>query len=142
MTVVSFSRPVAAAPAQADHGQFRVRELGATTVLVAVTGDVDAASAPTLFDRVQALLTGYHQVVLDLSGVTFFGTAGYSLLHRLETLATRTARDWVVVSGPEVQRLLQVCDPDRSFPIASNIVSAVATLARGPHRTPQLAAHR
>lgn len=120
----------------------RVRQLGSRTVLMAVTGDVDAASAPTLFDRIQTLLTSYHQLVLDLSGVEFFGTAGYSLLHRLDVLADRSSRDWVVVSGPEVQRLLRVCAPERKFPIASNIVSAVATLARGPHRTPQLTALR
>lgn len=142
MSVASFSQPVPAASTNAEHDQVRVRKLGATTVLVAVTGDVDAASAPAVFGRVQSLLTGFHQLVLDLSGVAFFGTAGYSLLHRLDTLATHAARDWVVVGGPEVQRLLRVCDPDRRFPVASNIVSAVATLARGPHRTPQLIAHR
>ncbi len=142
MTVLSFPQPAADLPTVAEPDQFRVRQLGATTVLIAVTGDVDAATAPTLFERVQALLAGYHQLVLDLSEVAFFGTAGYSLLHRLETLARHAARDWVVVSGPEVQRLLRVCDPDRSFPVASNIVSAVATLARGPHRTPQLIVHR
>lgn len=120
----------------------RVRELGSTTVLMALTGEVDAASAPVVFDRIQALLTRYHQLVLDLSGVAFFGTAGYSLLHRLDAFANRALRDWVLVSGPEVQRLLDVCDPEHAFPVASNIVSAVATLARGPHRTPQLAASR
>lgn len=124
------------------HDQVRIRQLGSTTVLCAVTGDIDAASAPVLLDRIQALLTGYHQMVLDLSDLRFFGTAGYTLLHRLEVFATRSSRDWVVVGGPEVQRLLRVCDPEHTFPVASNIVSAVATLARGPHRTPQLIAIR
>lgn len=124
------------------HDQVRIRRLGFTTVLFAVTGDIDAVSAPALFDRIQTVLTGYHQMVLDLSDVVFFGTAGYTLLHRIEVFANRAARDWVVVSGPEVERLLEVCDPDHDLPIASNIVSAVATLARGPHRTPQLVVNR
>ena len=38
--------------------------------------------------------------------------------------------------------LLRVCDPDGTLPAAANIVSAAATLARGPHRTPQLSALR
>lgn len=141
MLVASISQPVAV-PSHGVRDQSRVRELGPTTVLLAVTGDIDAASAPTLFNRIQVLLTGYHQLVLDLSGVEFFGTAGYSLLHRLEAFASHAARDWVAVSGTEVQRLLRVCDPEHTFPIASNIVSAVATLARGPHRTPQLRLQR
>lgn len=118
------------------------RELGPSTVLLAVVGDVDAAAAPTLFDRVIHLISGYKQLVLDLSQVSFFSTAGYSLLHRLDVFCTRASVDWALVVGPEVARLLRVCDPERTFPAAANIVSAAATLARGPHRTPQLSALR
>jgi hypothetical protein len=42
----------------------------------------------------------------------------------------RAGVDWVLVAGPEVDRLLRVCDPDGILPTAPNIVSAVATLAR------------
>lgn len=131
-----------AAPAPDHRDSVRTRALGPTTVLVAVTGDVDAAAAPALFDRIEGLLRRYSQLVLDLSGVGFFGTAGYSLLHRLDVFCTRVSVDWALVPGTEVARLLRVCDPDHPFPAAANIVSAVAALARGPHRTPQLTALR
>lgn len=121
-----------------DEEPVRSRELGPATVLLTVTGEVDAARAPALFDRLVDLLTGYSQLVLDMSQVSFFGTAGYSLLHRLDVFCTRASADWALVIGPEVARLLRICDPDHRFPAASNIVSAAATLARGPHRTPQL----
>lgn len=124
----------------APHDSFRARELAPATVLVAVSGDVDAVAAPVLFDRIERRLAGYSQLVLDLSRVEFFGTAGYSLLHRLDVFCTRTAVDWALVVNPAVSRLLRICDPDNAFPTATNIVSAVATLARGPHRTPQLTA--
>lgn len=114
------------------------RELGPATVLLTVVGDVDAAEAPAHFDRVIHLMSGYSQLVLDLSGVSFFGTAGYSLLHRLDVFCARASVDWALVVGSEVTRLLRVCDPDHRLPTAPNIVSAAATLARGPHRTPQL----
>ncbi|MCB0924710.1 MAG: sulfate transporter [Mycobacterium sp.] len=120
----------------------RVRELGPATVLLTVLDDIDAADAPTIFDRIVHLMTGYSQLVLDVSRVSLFGTAGLSMLRRLDLFCARAAADWVLVVGPEVTRLLTVCEPGHSLPVASNIVSAAATLARGPHRTPQLSTHR
>lgn len=116
----------------------RSRELSATTVLIAVSGNIDASTGPEVFESIETRLRGYRQLVLDLSQVEFFGTAGYSELHRVNSRCARSAVDWVLVAGAEVQRLLRLCDPDGVFPIAANIVSAVAALVRGPHRTPQL----
>lgn len=107
------------------------RELGRATILLTVTGAVDAATAPHLIGDIDDLLRGYRQLVLDLSGVDFFGAAGYSLLHRLHAGCAGAAVGWVMVTGPEVRRLLRICDADGVFPTAPNIVSAVATLARG-----------
>lgn len=112
----------------------RVRELSETTLLIAVFGEVDATSAPDLTEHIERHLSGYLQLVLDLSRVEFFGTAGYSVLHRLEVLCALAGVEWVVVPGPEVGRLLRVCDPDGVVPTAPNIVSAVAALARSHTR--------
>ena len=141
MLVGKNTRPLTVARPTAERRErqsIRARELGDRTVLLAVTGDIDAATASGLFDDLEMQVQGYRQVVLDLSGVEFFGAAGYSLLHRLHVHCTRASIDWVVVTGIEAQRLLRVCDPDGIFPTAANIVSAVAALARGPHRTSQL----
>jgi anti-anti-sigma factor len=108
----------------------RVRELSATTVLMAAFGEIDAASAAGLSERIEEHLGGYRQLVLDLSRLEFFGTAGYSVLHRVHSRCARAGLDWVLVPGPEVERLLRVCDPDGIMPSAPNIVSAVAALAR------------
>ncbi len=108
----------------------RVRELSSTTVLVAAFGDIDAASATDLSENIERNIGGYRQLVLDLSRLAFFGTAGYSVLHRVHSRCLRTAVEWVLVPGKEVERLLRVCDPDGILPTAPNIVSAVATLAR------------
>lgn len=121
------------------------RELGPDTVLLAVHGDIDAALTPGLFARIAARLGTYRQVVLDLSGVTFFGTTGYSALLELRAHCSRRGIEWVMVTGPEVRRLLRACeaaDCTTPFaPTAANIVSAVATLARGPHRVSLLPVH-
>lgn len=141
MLVANNARPLTVARSGVERPErraLRARELGAGTVLLAVTGEVDAATATGLFDDLECQMRGYRQLVLDLSGVEFFGAVGYSLLHRVHVVCTRASIDWVVVTGTEAQRLLKVCDPDEIFPTATNIVSAVAALARGPHRTSQL----
>jgi anti-anti-sigma factor len=133
MTVANNAIPLAIArPAStpASPDLIRTRELSATTVLVAAFGEVDAASAAALSQRIEEHLGGYRQLVLDLSRLEFFGTAGYSVLHRVHSRCARTGMEWVLVPGAEVQRLLRVCDPDAIMPTAPNIVSAVATLAR------------
>ncbi|WP_179466752.1 STAS domain-containing protein [Mycolicibacterium vinylchloridicum] len=122
-----------------DRGLFRARELSATTVLVAAVGEIDASNSGELLDYVDALLPSYDQLVLDLSRLSFFGTDGYSTLHTIAARCSQRGIDWVLVPGPEVTRALRVCDPDGQFKTESNIVSATAALARGPHTHLQLA---
>jgi anti-anti-sigma factor len=132
MLVARTANPIAIqrTAAKTSPDLVRVRELSTTTVLVAAFGDIDAASAPDLSERIERHLGGYRQLVLDLSRLAFFGTAGYSVLHRVHSRCSHAAVDWVLVPGKEVERLLRVCDPDGILPTAPNIVSAVATLAR------------
>jgi anti-anti-sigma factor len=124
---------------RADRGLFRTRELSATTVLVAAVGEIDASNSGELLGYVEKLLPGYDQLVLDLSRLSFFGTDGFSTLHSIDVRCSRRGIDWVLVPGPEVTRVLRVCDPEELLTTAGNIVSAVAALARGPHTHLQLA---
>lgn len=128
-SAVPLAIPRPPAPA-ANPEILRVRELSAVTILVAAFGGIDAANADDYAARIDAHLSGYRQLVLDLSRLEFFGTAGYSVLHRVHARCAHTGVDWVLVPGSEVTRLLRICDPDAILPTAPNIVSAVATLAR------------
>lgn len=124
---------------RADRGLFRARELSATTLLVAAVGEIDASNSGELLDYVGPLLPSYDQLVLDLSRLSFFGTDGYSALHTIDARCCRRGIDWVLVPGPEVSRVLRVCDAEEQFKTEGNIVSATAALARGPHTHLQLA---
>ena len=134
-TAVDVSRLIST---RTDHGFLRARELSESTILITAFGEVDAVSAATLHDGIEGHLSGRSQAVLDLSRLDFFGTAGFTVLTQVHQRCGRTGIDWVLVPGPEVQRLLRICDPDGALPTASNIVSAVAALTRLPHRTPRL----
>ncbi len=122
----------------ADRGLFRARELSATTLLVAAVGEIDASNSADLLAYIETQVSGYRQLVLDLSRLAFFGADGFSALHTLHARCSRRTIDWVLVPGPEVTRVLRVCDSEGLLTTAGNIVSAVAALARGPHSHPQL----
>ncbi|WP_328349674.1 STAS domain-containing protein [Mycobacterium sp. NBC_00419] len=117
-----------------ERGQFRARELSENTLLVAAVGEIDAANSAEFFDFIQEHVAGYQQLVLDLSRLAFFGTDGFSALHTVNVRCSRSGVEWVLVPGPEVTRVLRLCDPEGALATAGNIVSAVAALARGPHR--------
>lgn len=138
MSVARIPRTDGPVGGRAEHPTMSTCELGSTTLHLAVSGDIDAATASEVLTGIESRLRGYHQLVLDLSHVDFFSATGYSTLHRLQVYCVRASIDWVLIAGREVRRLLRICDPDGLFPIADNIVSAVAALARGPHRTSQL----
>ena len=116
------------------RGLFRARELSETTVLIAAVGEIDAANSADLRSYIEDHLGGYQQLVLDLSRLNFFGTDGFSALDTITVRCSRRGIGWVLVPGPEVGRVLRVCDSESALHTATNIVSAVAALARGPHR--------
>ena len=133
MLVAHTTRPIAFPRPAGNHigyDMVRARELSSTTVLVTAVGEVDAASAADLSEGIARHLSGYRQLVLDLSRLVFFAAAGYSVLHRVHSGCALAGIGCVLVPGPEVARLLRVCDPDGILPTAPNIVSAVAKLAR------------
>lgn len=141
MSVTNTSPPVAVARPERgrnDVGALRARELSDVTVLIRSVGEIDASNSARLLSFVDDHVRGYKQLVLDLSRLTFFGTAGFSALQSINTRCARRSIDWVLVAGTEVARLLRVCDTEGALPVAGNIVSGVATLARGPHRQLQL----
>ena len=143
MPVATTAAPVAAVTRlrrdRTERGLFRARELSASTILIAAVGEVDAANSGDLLAFIREQAAGYRQLVLDLSRLDFFGTDGFSTLHTVNVCCSRSGVDWVTVPGPAVSRVLRVCDHDGALNTASNIVSAMAALARGPHTLLQVA---
>ncbi len=126
--------------ARSLDGLVRARVLSESTIMVAAFGEIDAANIADLFAGIERHLGGHRQLVLDFSRLDFFGAAGYSVLARVHARCLATSVDWVLVPGPEVERLLRLCDSDGALPTAPNIVSAVAALTRRRRRRPPLRA--
>lgn len=103
--------------------------------MVTARGDLDAANANDFVDWALHHSGQASRLVLDLSGIEFFGTAAFSALHTFNVRCAGVRAEWLLVPGPAVLRLLRICDPDAMFPLCADVDSALAW-ARG--ETPRL----
>jgi anti-anti-sigma factor len=103
---------------QSRTAQFTAR-WGASGSVISVDGELDAANADQLAAYVQRNVRRSRRVILDLRGLEFIGTAGFSALHRINVACSHAQVYWAMVPSPAVARLLRICDPDATLPVAS-----------------------
>ncbi|ULE33983.1 STAS domain-containing protein [Mycobacterium sp. IDR2000157661] len=89
-------------------------------VRITVAGDVDASNAQELREYVLRRAANCRSLVLDLNDVTFFSTAGFSMLRTIGVRCDRANVRWTLNCNPAVARVIEVCDPDRT--LASRMV--------------------
>jgi anti-anti-sigma factor len=103
---------------QSRTAQF-IAHCGPLGTLITVDGELDAANADQLAAYVQRSTKRCKRVVLDLRGLNFIGTAGFSALHRINVVCSGAQASWAMAPSPAVERLLRVCDPDRTLPVTT-----------------------
>jgi anti-anti-sigma factor len=87
------------------------------TLLVTVSGEVDATNHRELASYVERQAADSKHLVLDLRLIDFFGTAGFAALHNINVICSRYGIGWEMRAGRQVRRLLAICDPDGILPI-------------------------
>ncbi|MBV8860382.1 MAG: STAS domain-containing protein [Mycobacterium sp.] len=110
---------------------------GPSFVVVTAHGELDASNAHQLADYVQRCATHSRSVILNLSGLDFFGTAGFSALHTINVRCAAADVRWAVVPSRAVSRLLGICDPDSALPVTKS-VPAILEENEEPRRLLQL----
>lgn len=103
---------------QSRTAQFSACRKPAGTVITA-DGELDAANADQLASCVERSVPRSPRVVLDLRGLTFIGTAGFSALHRINVVCSDAQADWAMVPSAAVARLLRICDADGTLPVTT-----------------------
>ncbi|MFB8277338.1 STAS domain-containing protein [Nocardia colli] len=95
-----------------------------SAAVLTVAGEVDAVSAPQLQSGVEdALQRSPAVLVVDLSGVSFFGSAGLSvLLLALDQLTKDSLR---VVASPQVRRPIEVTGLDGMLAVFDTLPAAL-----------------
>ena len=113
------------------------RRLRSSVAVISAHGHIDASNADTLTEYTLGHLMGCRGLILDLRGLDFFGTEGFSALHRVSVCCARAGTGWAVVPGEAVSRVLRIVDPQGLLPAASRVEAAVAIVQDQPHRPPQ-----
>lgn len=94
--------------------------------VIAAHGDLDAANAQDFVEYALRNAATMDGLVVDLSGVEFFGTAGFSALHTLNVRCAAQNIVWALAASEAVTRLLRICDPDSTMPIFAGVEPAVS----------------
>ena len=131
--------PTRGTPRRGAH--FSARPISSSIALHAVEGQIDARNATELSDFVDHNLGSAKRLILDLRGLTFFGTAGFSVLHRINVACSQHDVNLVVLPGDEVNRLLRICDPAGGLPVARSLQGAIHTAIRPPRTHLRVVSH-
>ncbi|MGV0786877.1 STAS domain-containing protein [Mycolicibacterium sp. XJ2] len=105
---------------------FATRRVQPDTAIVSAHGEIDAANSQEFVDYAMRHATELERIVVDLSGVEFFGTAGFSALHTLNVRTAGEKVEWALLPSASVSRLLRICDPDAALPVCDSIETALA----------------
>jgi anti-anti-sigma factor len=144
MSTTSHARPASPEsliePAAAHLAQFATRWLQPDTAVITAHGEIDAANSQEFVDYALRHGDRMSRLVLDMSGVEFFGTSGFSALHTLNVRCAGEAIQWASVPSAAVTRLLRICDPDSTLPFHDGVEAALSAVQGEPRRLLQLVA--
>jgi anti-anti-sigma factor len=119
---------------------FATRWLQPDTAVITAHGEIDAANSQEFVDYALRHGDRIKRLVLDMSGVDFFGTSGFSALHTLNVRCAGEAVEWASVPSTAVSRLLRICDPDSTLPFFGDLDAALLAVHGEPRRLLQLVA--
>jgi anti-anti-sigma factor len=114
---------------------FATRWLHPTILIVSAHGELDAANAQDFAEYALQHTDAAKRLLLDLTDIEFFGTAGFSALHTLNVRCAAIGADWAMMPSRAVTRLLGICDPDATLPVAPTIATALALIHGEPRQS-------
>ncbi len=117
---------------------FETRRPKPSTAVVSAYGELDAANGNQFVDYALRNADELEWLVIDLSGLSFFATAGFSALHTLNVQCAGENIRWALVPSLAVDRLLRICDPDSTLPICVDVANALTTVHNDPPRLLEL----
>jgi anti-anti-sigma factor len=135
ITATDFARTIAL-PRSGLPSELRVRHtarfagrlLRSSVAVISADGDIDASNADALTEYTLGHMTGHRGLILDLRGVEFFGAEGFSAMLRISVNCARVGTGWAIVPGSAASRVLRICDPQDSLPLADTVEAALGRL--------------
>jgi anti-anti-sigma factor len=108
-----------------------------SATVIKVVGEIDALNAEYVTDYFADFIYVGHPLVLDLSGVEFLGTAGFTAILQFAEECRRAERHWALVSSRAVKILLRI-EPNHRLPTAGSVDTALQRFAAVPKPAPRL----
>jgi anti-sigma B factor antagonist len=111
-----------------NDAQFEVAASGQPgTAVLRARGEIDVASAPEFHDALSGLIAeGPAILVVDLSDVSFIDSTGLGVLVSAEKQTRADGHGLrLVVTHPQITRLLELTGLDEVFTVVSNTTDAV-----------------
>ena len=115
-------------PWESHTTRLAYRRLRSSVAVISAHGHIDASNADTLTEYTLGHLMRCRGLILDLRDLDFFGTEGFSALHRVSVSCADPGISWAVVPSQAVSRVLRIGDPQGLLPTASTVDAARATV--------------
>jgi anti-sigma B factor antagonist len=117
-----------------EQAEFAVETIvGDGTVVVAVQGEVDPVTAPELEQALFAAAQGARDLIVDLSGTTFFDSSGIHALMRVGSWANAEGTRLSLVCGPScVRSVLEITGVDALYEMHPTIGGATRAAEAAP----------
>jgi anti-anti-sigma factor len=114
-------------PSPEDHLQISIEPERSGAVVAHVSGDLDLYTSGLLHERLWPHLEHTAVVVIDLTGVSFLGSAGLAELVAAQDAATRNGvRIRLVAAGHTVLRPLEVTGLRSTFELFDSVEAALS----------------
>ena len=121
-------------PWESHTTRLAYRRLRSSVAVISAHGHIDASNADTLTEYTLGHLIRCRGLILDLRDLDFFGTDGFSALHRISVCCARPGTAWAVVPSKAVSRVLRIVDPQGLLPAARTVKAAMAIIQDQPRR--------
>jgi anti-sigma B factor antagonist len=108
-----------------DPVQLRTTRPVPDRVVLTVLGEVDLVTVPDLEAAIAEHVAAAPCLVLDLTGVTFFGSLGLAALMRGTQLAEERGTRLLLVIGQRVRRTMELTTTDELFTVYYSIEEAL-----------------
>jgi len=124
-------------PWESHTTRLAYRRLRSSVAVISAHGHIDASNADTLTEYTLGHLMRCRGLILDLRDLDFFGTEGFSALHRVSVCCADPGICCVVVPSAAVSRVLRIGDPQGLLPAASSVEAAMAIIPGQPRPPPR-----
>jgi anti-sigma B factor antagonist len=95
--------------------------------VITVSGEVDVATSPELFQALERAVQDQRHVVVDLARVTFMDSTGLGVLvQTLRSVLEREGELRCVVTEPNVRKIFEVTGLDSVIPIHGSLLDATS----------------